>query len=153
MTPNIDRTLDELRSVPGVEATATSATLPGVPASYETELKLSPPPADAERKIVAESRFVSPGYFTAMRIPLLAGALCRENAGPAGALVNRSFAETFLPGSLPMGRHLDSPGSAFMPSGEIVGMVGDAREEGINHSPVPTVYWCSSAPNPFPTYL
>src|SRR5439155_23819031 len=23
----------------------------------------------------------------------------------------------------------------------------------INHSPVPTVYWCSSAPNPFPNYL
>src|SRR5437667_6312546 len=66
LTQRIDRTLDDLRNLPGVEATGTSVTLPGVPASFETELKLTPPPADVERKIVAESRFVSPGYFTTM---------------------------------------------------------------------------------------
>ncbi|PYV19591.1 MAG: ABC transporter permease [Acidobacteria bacterium] len=153
LTARVDRTLDELRHVPGVEATATSATLPGVPASYETELKLSPPPTGAERKIFAESRFVSRSYFSTMRIPLLAGELCRENAGPVGVLVNRSFAETYLPGSLPMVHHIEAPGRSFVPAGDIVGMVGDAREVGINHSPVPTAYWCISAPMPDPYYL
>ncbi|PYV33822.1 MAG: ABC transporter permease [Acidobacteria bacterium] len=153
LTQRIDRTLDDLRNLPGVEATGTSVTLPGVPASFETELKLTPPPADVERKIVAESRFVSPGYFTTMRIPLLAGEPCRESLGNVGVLVNRSFAQTYLPGSPPMGHHLDSTGVTFMRSGEIVGMVGDAREEGINHAPVPTAYWCVSAPMPDPYYL
>src|SRR6266403_2265561 len=39
LTQRIDRTLDELRSVPGVEAAGASATLPGVPSQYQTELR------------------------------------------------------------------------------------------------------------------
>ena len=35
----------------------------------------------------------------------------------------------------------------------IRGIVGDAREEGLNIQPVPTVYSCFNAPNPFPNYL
>jgi putative ABC transport system permease protein len=33
------------------------------------------------------------------------------------------------------------------------GIVGDAREEGLNELPAPTVYSCFSAPDPFPNYL
>ena len=158
LTQRIDRTLDFLRSVPGVEATATSATLPGVPTQYQTELKLAEGQADTEHPVVVESRFVSPGYFATMQIPLLAGESCPAG-GVAGSpsnvpvLVNRSFVNAYLPGSPAMGHHLRSSGSAFMPSGEIRGMVGDAREQGINHAPVPTVYWCVSAPDPDPYFL
>jgi putative ABC transport system permease protein len=35
----------------------------------------------------------------------------------------------------------------------IRGIVGNAREEGLNTQPVPTVYSCFSAPDPFPNYL
>jgi putative ABC transport system permease protein len=35
----------------------------------------------------------------------------------------------------------------------IRGIAADAREEGLNSQPVPIVYWCFSAPNPFPNYL
>ena len=52
-----------------------------------------------------------------------------------------------------IGHHLLAPKSAFLRSGEIRRIVGDAREEGINHEPVPTVYWCASAPTPDPFYL
>jgi len=38
-------------------------------------------------------------------------------------------------------------------NGMVRGIVGDAREEGLNEPPVPTVYLCLSAPNPFPNYL
>ena len=33
------------------------------------------------------------------------------------------------------------------------GIVGDAREDRLDTQPVPTVYFCYSAPNPFPNYL
>ncbi len=153
LTSRIDRTLEFLRSVPGVEATATSGTLPGVPTSHETELKLTPQPMDDQRKTIAESRFVSPGYFSTMRIPLLDGEFCHDSAGPAGVVVNRSFVETYLAGASPMGRQIQTASGALSLSGSVVGMVADAREAGINHAPVPTVYWCVSAPNPDPYYL
>jgi ABC-type lipoprotein release transport system permease subunit len=37
--------------------------------------------------------------------------------------------------------------------GTIRGIVGDARERGLNEPPMPTVYSCFSAPDPFPNYL
>jgi putative ABC transport system permease protein len=149
----IDRTLNTLRAVPGVETAATSSDLPGVPDEYAPELNLPEAGADPARKIVAESRFVSPGYLATVRIPLLAGESCRDTAGPPGVLVNRSFADTYLPRTRVIGRHLALKGNAILPPGEIRGIVGDARETGINVAPVPTVYWCYSAAGPDPYFL
>ena len=149
----IDRTLDALRATPGVEAAAAVATLPGVPDSYEPELKLVEGGADPSRPMVAESRFVSSGYFETMLMPMLAGESCRDTAGPMTMVVNRSFAGTYLPQAMAIGYHLAEPDNAFLPPGEIRGIVGDARETGINAAPAPTVYWCYSAAVPDPHFL
>jgi predicted permease len=154
LVQRIERTLAKLRSVPGVEAAATSAMLPGVPTQYHLELKFAEGEGDPERKILAESRFVSPSYFATMRIPLLAGELCREEPNSRSALVNRSFVNTYLLGTTAIERHLQAPTIHVLPPGAgIRGIVGDAREEGLNREPGPTVYWCSTAPNPDPFYL
>ncbi|HUI42154.1 MAG TPA: ABC transporter permease [Terriglobia bacterium] len=160
----IDRTLEALRSVPGVEAVATSADLPGVPTQYQTEVKLAEGGTEPDRKLMVESRFVSPAYFATMQVPLLAGELCREpvsspdRKGAAWSslqvMVNRSFANTYFGAAIPMGYHVQLPGNSFVPPpGEIRGVVGDAREEGLNRAPSPTVYWCVSDPDPDPYYL
>ena len=153
LTQRIQRTLDSLRSVPGAEATATAATLPGVPTQWGGELKVVEAAADPARKIMAESRFVSPGYFETLHIPLLAGEICREAAGNMSIVVNRSFADTYFSQSSIVGRHLRMPTNGFLPPGEVRGIVGDAREMGMNVAPVPTVYWCASAPMPDPFFL
>ena len=157
LTQRIDRTIDSLGSLPGVETAATDGTLPGVPSHFQIELKFSEGQQDTERKIVAESRFVSPAYFATMRIPILSGELCRESPDSLksiNVMVNRSFANTYLAESSAVGRHLQEvPSSAFLPPGEIRGIVGDAREEGLNREPGPTVYWCTSASGPDPVYL
>jgi hypothetical protein len=110
---------------------------------------------DPARQIFANTRIVSNGYFSTMRIPLLAGESCPEGeAALRAVLVNRSFADTFLPGRAALGHHVDTvPSRPFSGAGEIRGIVGDAREEGLNHEPVPTVYWCNSAGNPTPVFL
>jgi predicted permease len=157
LTQRIDRIIDSLSSIPGVEAAATAGRLPGVPSQYQTELKFVEGQVDPERKIVAESRFVSPGYFATMQIPLLSGELCRETPDPLksiNVLVNRSFANTYLAESTAVGHHLQEvSGNAFLPPGEIRGIVGDAREQGLNREPGPIVYWCTSASDPNPFYL
>jgi predicted permease len=153
LTQRIDRTIDSLRNTPGVEAAATSATLPGVPGEYQTELKFSEGQIDPARKIIAESRFVSPGYFATLRIPLLSGDLCQTHLDSIDILVNRSFADTYLAGSSVLGRHLEVLNDNFVRPGEIRGIVADAREQGLNRAPGPAVYWCLSAPLPDPYYL
>jgi putative ABC transport system permease protein len=146
LTQRIDRTIEELRNLPGVDTAAASATLPGVPSEYQTNLQFTEGERDPEHTILAESRFVSPGYFATMKIPLLSGELCREPqfmstaADPTGVhpiefssihvLVNRSFADTYTTGSSVIGHHLQVLGNSFLrPNdvGEVRGIVGDAR--------------------------
>ncbi|MGH9864458.1 MAG: ADOP family duplicated permease [Candidatus Acidiferrales bacterium] len=153
LTHRIDRTLDSLRALPGVSAAATSATLPGVPAEYPLQVKILEGESDPNRKITADSRAVSPDYFSTMQIPLLEGEACQEQTSGADVMVNRSFASTYFGEGPAIGHHLQTLGNKFFPTGAIRGVVADAREEGLNHAPEPTVYWCISAPMPDPYYL
>jgi putative ABC transport system permease protein len=171
LTQRINRTLEQLRSVPGVHAAATSDALPGVPSEFHADLQFAEGERDPDHKITAQNRFVSPDYFATTQIPLLSGELCLEpkfppsprapggmrlDANSLQVIVNRSFADMYLPGSDIIGRHLQVLGNPFLrpeEAGEIRGIVGDAREEGLNRVPAPTVYWCISAPNPDPYYL
>src|SRR5262249_47761279 len=93
------RTLEFLETIPVVERAAMAFTFPGVPNEYPMELTLVDALAGAEPKISVETRFVAAGYFNVMRIPLLAGELCRDQSDPAvvGAVANRSFANAYFP--------------------------------------------------------
>jgi len=77
----VDRILDAVRALPGIQAVATTYDLPGVPSEYQVELKADQGRAETEPKIIAEGRGVSPSYFATLKIPLLAGEMCRDEAG------------------------------------------------------------------------
>jgi putative ABC transport system permease protein len=110
--------------------------------------------ADPNRKIRADTRTVSQGYFGTMSIPILRGRACREGSTTKDVVVNRSFAAMYLGDSEGLGHALsEADNSAQGLAGQIVGVVGDAREEGLTTLPMPTVYGCISAGNPFPYYL
>ena len=66
------------------------------------------------------------------------------------AMVNRSFADRYFPGRSVLGLQLRSEGAA---AARIVGIVGDARELGLDRNPVATVYACDSAMTPFGAFL
>ncbi len=146
------RVLDTLRYLPGVAAAASSYWLPGTASTYPIELRELESRAATEPKIVAQGRAVTAGYFATMRIPLLAGEMCREQSSTPQMMVNRSFASTYLNGAA-LGRHLDQPGNAYTTPAEISGIVGDAREIGLDHEPVPTIYWCNNSNQPGTYFL
>jgi putative ABC transport system permease protein len=150
----IDTTLEHLRALPGVEASATSFSAPGVPTGFQVEFELVEARGDQGARMVAESRVVSPEYFETLRIPLLEGTLCRRQTRDATELmVNRAFADRYFAGkpSVP-GFHLANPNANVSP-GRIAGLVGDVRERGLDQEPGPTVYFCSSAQGPAPYFL
>jgi predicted permease len=145
----VDRTLETLRAIPGVEAAATGP-IPGIPFGVPSELRIVEGAIVPGRKILALSRAISSGYFATAKIPLLAGEDCRG----AGVLVNRSFTDTYLPGVQPIGRHLEQvPPTPYSRPARILGVVGDARENGLHQAPSPVVYACYAGANPAPLYL
>jgi putative ABC transport system permease protein len=148
-----DRILETLRATPGVDAAAISVGAPGVPFRYQTELKITEGRADTEPKIVAENRFVSASYFATMRIPLLAGEVCRETDGPPSVVVNRAFADAYFPRTSVTGHHVQTMNLGYSGAAEISGISGDARETGLDHLPVPTVYWCAPHAEPGTFFL
>jgi predicted permease len=164
MTQRIDRTLDMLRTIPGVDVAATTAALPGVPGRSPQQLRLVEGRAEDQPKLIADSRYVSVSYFETLKIPLLAGESCRQSAQSAAeagtaprppvvqtALVNRSFANAYFRESSPIGHRLAMTSTGA--GARISGIVADAREQGLNVAPGPTVYWCFSAPGPSPFFL
>jgi putative ABC transport system permease protein len=154
LTQRIDRTLNALRAVPGVEGAASSAFLPGVPAKYQTELRVAEGQQDPNRKIMAELRLVSAGYFSTMKIPMLQGQPCRDGLSYETAVVNRSFESTYFPNADVIGHHLRMAAAIpAAPASLIQGVANDAKEAGLNQEPVPTIYLCISAPSADPYYL
>jgi putative ABC transport system permease protein len=161
LVQRIDTTIEALAGLPGVESVATSGwELPGVPQEWGTTFELVEERSVQAPKMVAEGRAVSPEYFATMRIPVVAGALCRRSDGAGRAdgeaaegMVNRAFVDRYLAGrSQAAGLHLRQTGGP-LPVFRIVGVVADARERGLDQEPGPTVYWCSSAPNPTPYFV
>jgi len=149
----LQRLLDGLRATPGVESAASALWLPGVPALYQVELQTVEGRAETEPKMLAQSRVATGSYFQTMRIPLVAGEVCREQSITPAAMVNRSFADVYLGGIRALGHHITEPGNAYVSPTEIRGIVADTRDSGLDHEPIPTVYWCYNANQPGTYFL
>lgn len=108
------RLRERLAARPEVEEVALASWLPlgfgGCKGSYVTvEGYERPPGADLTYEFV----IVSPRYFAALRIPLVAGrdfTDADDLAAPRVAIVNEHFAQRFWPGQDPLGRRFRSGG-------------------------------------------
>jgi putative ABC transport system permease protein len=144
----VRKVVDRLRSLPGVQAVAAGTMLPTEPSlqlSFELPSLPAPerPPADSE----AQWRAISPAYFEVMRIPLLQGRSFSEadTSGVAPvAMVNQAFIRKYLsrPDAIGhqvlLGRGL-GPQFTDNPR-QIVGVVADTRELGLNEPVSPAVF-------------
>jgi hypothetical protein len=84
---------------------------------------------EAGEQVQADMVYVTPGYFEALQIPVVAGRTFTQSDGPNAqpvAIVNRTFARRFFHGDSPLGRTLDK-------GVEIVGVVADVQlSSGLN---------------------
>jgi predicted permease len=125
----------------------------------------TPPDADVQSSFIVDgtrngeqqqARVVLAGqsYFAALRIPLLQGRAWNadeNNRGDFIAVVNRAFATRYLSLSNALGRQLRIPGltphnhyqavsAQSMAWRQIIGVVGDARNDGVDQPVVPAIY-------------
>lgn len=86
---------------------------------------------------------VSPGYFDAMGIPVLAGRVIspddREDGLPV-VVVSGSMAEQFFPGENPLGQHIRFGTDADDPLVEVIGVVGDVQHYNLGRVSIPQMY-------------
>ena len=114
------------------------------------EVRSKPTLTDAEAKLA----LVSPREFSTLHVPLLAGRIFDDgelNRAAHLALVNQAFVKQFLPEGSPIGQSVRSPMLkadfpdlvlAQAPDDwlEIIGVVGDARNDGLDHPIKPAVF-------------
>ncbi len=135
--------VDEIERMPGVEAVAA---IEGIPLAWFHSTTVTVPGRPDEDYPV-QRRHLTPGYFRALRIPLLAGRDVRETDGadaPRVIVVNETLARHIFPGEDAVGKHIAWDGPTQAEDLEIVGVVGDVRAFGLNEEVQATIY----LPNP-----
>jgi putative ABC transport system permease protein len=137
-----NRLLERVRAIPGVQDAGAARWLPIVDAGGLWDIRIegkSYPPGQGPAAVPQE---VTPGYFGAMGMRLVAGrdfnANDRVGAAPVG-IISKSFAEKFWPGEDALGKRfrLGAKDSVWM---SVVGVVNDFRSRGFDDVPEPTMY-------------
>ncbi|MBC8089632.1 MAG: ABC transporter permease [Phycisphaerae bacterium] len=131
--------LEQVRSLPGV---ASAAFITGLPMSMQGGMWPVVPedqPLLAQHPPSASSRFVTPGYFGSIGIPLKRGRDIAESdnlSQPYVAVVSESFVKKFWPGQDPIGKRFKFLNDVRT----VVGVVGDVHMRGPEQSSEPQVY-------------
>jgi putative ABC transport system permease protein len=136
--------LERVRHIHGVEGAGLISTVPILEGSgTNEEIHISgQPPYPPQENSLAEIRFVSPGYFQAMGLPLIRGRMLSPEIDLASnkastIVVNQAFVKKYIPSSLdPVGQHLDDADQADQKT-RIVGVVASARQDLISRGALP----------------
>lgn len=152
------RVIEAMSALPGIESVGATNDRElagnGQGGNVSVQGYTAPPDSDFD----VERANVNPGYFATMQMPLLLGRAFTEadtNTGQRVAVVNESFAKHFC-GNLRscLGRQTGSGGGDNVKlDTEIVGIVRDAKHEGIRADPDPTLFRPLKQAEPTSLYL
>ena len=133
-----ERLLGQVEQLPRVEAAGSTNFLPLRGDRNTTGVWLDNQPVRSQdTKILLDNRVVTPGYFHAMGVPLLAGRVftwADRAATPKVVVVNEVFARQFFPQGDAIGHRITMDvGTPW--TGEIIGIVGSFRETSLAEEP------------------
>lgn len=136
--------LDRVEALPGVDAVAATTKLP-LEGGRNGEILVAGEAFGTHAKHrLTEMSWVTPGYFEAMGIPLLAGRTMvpRPSAnGVKEVVVNRALVERYWPGQDGLEQFLRPNSVQAEWSAVIVGVADDVRQWGAEHRPLPEIYF------------
>ncbi|HTL54036.1 MAG TPA: ABC transporter permease [Candidatus Limnocylindrales bacterium] len=137
-----EEVIDQLRALPGVRATGLANAVPlaggGVRIYGDFSVEEKAPPENLWTSKIA----VSPDYFRVLGIPLLRGRFFAETdreRTPAVGIISERLARQLWPNGNPLGKRITlgiGPTSWL----EIVGVVGDVRQDDLRAEPSPGLY-------------
>jgi predicted permease len=143
----------KVAETPGVAMVAISSNATPPRSGWDLRFEILGQPALQQQK--ASVNLVSPGYFGILRIPMVAGRIWDEAENRNGArvaVINQALAKRYFPNGGAIGRSVkapqlgeDSPDSLSSSKIaeswlQIVGIVGDARNDGLANPVEPAVF-------------
>jgi putative ABC transport system permease protein len=131
--------LERIGRLPGVEAAAVTNKLP-LDWQFNMPIFFPGKPDDVQS---VQVRTVSPDYFRAMKIDVRRGrtfADADNTSAPPVAVVNEAFARKFFDGQNAPARQFTVGRSLDEPAREVVGVVGDIKQQGLDRPAPPMVY-------------
>ena len=138
--------LERVRTLPGVQAAGGINHLPLVGdqwgSRFVVEGRPKPRPGESPRAVY---RMVTPGYFAAMRLPLLRGRDVTEAdtvTAPDVVIINQRAANEYWPGEDPIGKRISFDGDKPNPSEwvTVIGIAKDAKQNDWTAAPSPEIY-------------
>jgi predicted permease len=136
--------LQRVRTLPGVESAGVIDDIPLNQSGSHQPIAIEGRPVVAmSEQPEVDVRLISPGYMSAMRIPIVRGRDFGDTdvAGRPGAiLISASMAQHFWPGEEPIGKRLTL---TFFPDvvREVVGVVGDVKLDGLDQARPSTILY------------
>jgi putative ABC transport system permease protein len=139
----MDEVVARLRSTPGIIAAAFVDAAPLADDRQGTGFQIDgEPPAADNTRAGANFCFVTPGYFSALAIPVIRGRSFTEADRQSSApviIINEAFAKRYFGERDPVGRRLRAGFNTQTPR-EIIGVVGDERHERLDRTAPPGMY-------------
>jgi predicted permease len=150
----INRFLDRVGTAPGVQSVAAMNSRPIVGWNPGMGIvSAEKPDGDSGKFPWAGWRIVSGDYFRTMGIPILKGRIFNQHdqlGKPWRVIISKRLADRLWPGQDPVGHQaLLWKGQSNFPA-EIIGVVGNQRERGLDADPTLTVYMPSYGSGPGP---
>ena len=133
-TAAVDRIVERVAALPGVERAAISTMIPMAGAGATIHFNRAAfPPKGPEDYVMAGYRAVTPDYLQALGVTLKRGRLleARDRAGaPPVVVINESMARQYFTGLDPLGQRMQigtEPDADFYTM-EVIGVVGDVKQ-------------------------
>ena len=133
------KVLTGIRNLPGVTG---AAYISGLPMSFRGGIwpvVVNGRSQNRAEGTSASLRYVTPGFFATLGIPIKSGRDVSEadtDDRPYVAVVSESFVRRYWPDEQPIGRHFEFG----LHDREVIGVVGDVRVRGLERSSEPQVY-------------
>ena len=136
------RTLSRIASLPGVKSAGTSSVMVVSSNNVSQWVRFLGKPYNGEHNDVS-LRSVSAGYFETLQAKLVRGRFFTDSddlTKSMAVIINRALAEHYFPGEDPLGRQIGDTELSPKSLKEIVGIVDNIREEGLDDEFQPAMY-------------
>jgi putative ABC transport system permease protein len=147
--------VERLRGVPGVQSASSSAMTPIGRGQWDSVVSPEGYTPNGKDDTLVYFNRVSPGYFAAMRQPVLLGRdfSAHDDAGaPLVMLVTESVARRFFGHANPIGKTIRAEGPGKAGVYQVAGVVKDAKYAAVDEGLTLTVYIaCAQDTNPRPS--